>query len=150
MDGVPGLYKVPVDGGQPVRIAEGEALNPVWSPVDDMIIYTGPQVNVVTPLLAVNLKGDPVELPEIEVFRSGERVRFLPDGSGIVYLIGNGPAQNFWMLDFDTMQSRRLTQLDSRATMRSFDITPDGTAIVFDRMSEDSDIVLIERKVMGQ
>ena len=30
--------------------------------------------------------------------------------------------------------------------MRTFDITPDGQRIVFDRLSEDSDIVMIERK----
>jgi hypothetical protein len=42
------------------------------------------------------------------------------------------------------MKSRRLTELDSPATMRSFDITPDGQRIVFDRLSEDSDIVLIQ------
>jgi hypothetical protein len=29
--------------------------------------------------------------------------------------------------------------------MRSFDITPDGEGIVFDRLNQASDIVLIER-----
>jgi Tol biopolymer transport system component len=58
---------------------------------------------------------------------------------------GRGPSQDFWLLDIATMESRQLTQLDSPATMRSFDITPDGKRIVFDRLSEDSDIVLIER-----
>jgi hypothetical protein len=28
--------------------------------------------------------------------------------------------------------------------MRTFDVTPDGQRIVFDRLSEDSDVVLIE------
>ena len=44
------------------------------------------------------------------------------------------------------MTSRRLTHLDTKDAMRSFDITPDGSRIVFDRLSEDSDIVLIELK----
>jgi Tol biopolymer transport system component len=69
---------------------------------------------------------------------------FLPDGSGLVYMQSSGPSQDFWLLDFATMEIRRLTQLDSTATMRTFDITPDGGRIVFDRLSEDSDIVLIE------
>jgi hypothetical protein len=42
------------------------------------------------------------------------------------------------------MKSRELTQLDPSATMRTFDVAPDGTRIVFDRLSDDSDIVLIE------
>jgi Tol biopolymer transport system component len=58
---------------------------------------------------------------------------------------GLGPSQDFWLLDLATMKSRRLTQLDKTATMRTFDITPDGQRIVFDRLSLDSDIVLIER-----
>jgi len=71
--------------------------------------------------------GDPVELPEMEVFRSGERARFLPDGSGLVYIRGFGPSQDFWLLDLATMKSRRLTELNPGATMRTFDITPDGS-----------------------
>ena len=142
--GVQGLYKIPVDGGAPERIVDGEALYPVWSPDGNLIVYAGAQVNVVSPLLAVRPDGDPVELPEIEVFRASERMRFLPDASGLVYMRGQGPAQDFWLLDLATMKSRQLTRLDSSATMRTFDITPDGRRIVFDRLSWDSDVVLIE------
>jgi Tol biopolymer transport system component len=133
-----------VDGGAPERIADGEALNPVWSPDGNLIVYAGAQVNVVGPLVAVSPDGVPVDLPEIEIFRSGERMRFLPDGSGLVYMQGRGPSQDFWLLDLATMKSRQVTGLDSPATMRTFDITPDGERIVFDRLSEDSDIVLIQ------
>jgi serine/threonine protein kinase len=142
--GVPGLFKIPVDAGAPERIADGEALNPVWSPDGSLIVYAGTQVNAISPLLAVRPNGDPVQLPEIEVLRSGARMRFLPDGTGLVYMQGLQPSQDFWLLDLVTMKSRRLTRLDPTATMRTFDITPDGKRIVFDRLSEDSDIVLIE------
>jgi Tol biopolymer transport system component len=142
--GVQGLFKIPVSGGAPERIVEGEALNPVWSPDGNLTVYTSAQVAGVSPLLAVRPNGDPVELPEIEVFRSGECARFLPDGSGLVYMRAFGPSQDFWLLDLATMKSRRLTELNPGATMRTFDITPDGKRIVFDRLSEGSDIVLIE------
>jgi hypothetical protein len=42
------------------------------------------------------------------------------------------------------MRSRRLTHLENRAAMRTFDITPDGKQIVFDRLRENSDVVLID------
>jgi Tol biopolymer transport system component len=142
--GVHGLFKIPIDGGAPERIVDGEALNPVWSPDGSMIVYAGPQVEAVTPLLAVREDGTPVELPNIGVLRHGERARFLPDGSGLVYMSGSQPSQDFWLLDLATMESRRLTRLDQGAAMRSFDITPDGKRIVFDRLRENSDIVLIE------
>jgi len=143
-EGVEGLFKISVDGGAPEQIVDGEALNPVWSPDGNLIVFAGAQVNVVSPLLAVRPNGDPVELPEIEVFRFGQRARFLPDGSGLVYMQGNGPSQDFWLLDLASMKSRQLTRLDPNATMRTFDITPDGQRIVFDRLSLDSDIVLID------
>jgi hypothetical protein len=42
------------------------------------------------------------------------------------------------------MKSRQLTRLQNRAGMRTFDITPDGKQIVFDRLRENSDVVLID------
>jgi hypothetical protein len=53
------------------------------------------------------------------------------------------------LLDLATMTSRRLTRLDATATMRTFDIASDGQHIVFDRLSDDSDIVLIELRPAG-
>ncbi len=70
--------------------------------------------------------------------------RFLPDGSGLVYLPGIHAA-DFWLFDLVTRQSRPLTRLDARGGLRTFDVTPDGQHIVFDRSRENSDIVLIDR-----
>lgn len=140
-----GLFKLPVDGGSPVRIATGPFLDPVWSPRGDLIVYCGTQVFTVTPLLAVHPDGTPAKLPEINVQREGERARFLPDGTGLVYMLGSTMAgQDFWLLDLSTMRSRRLTGLSNSAVMRTFDITPDGRRIVFDRLRETSDIMLID------
>ncbi|MCZ6654015.1 MAG: protein kinase [Planctomycetota bacterium] len=145
--GVAGLFKIPVDGGATDRIVDGQALNPVWSPDADIIVYAGAQVGSTLPLLAIRPNGEPVELPEINIMWFGQCMRFLPDGSGLVYMQGSQLSQDFWLLDLATMKSRRLTRLNSRAEMRTFDIAPDGSAIVFDRLSEDSDIVLIEREI---
>jgi Tol biopolymer transport system component/predicted Ser/Thr protein kinase len=139
-----GLFKLPVDGGSPVRIAAGSFLDSVWSPRGDLIVYCGPQVFTLMPLLAMHPDGTPVKLPEIKVQRDGERARFLPDGTGLVYMLGStGDEQDFWLLDLGTMRSRRLTRLSSPAVMRTFDITPDGR-IIFDRSLENSDILLID------
>ena len=141
-----GLFKLPADGGAPVRIATGPFLDPVWSPRGDLIVYGGTQVFTQMPLLAVHPDGTPATLPEINVQRDGERVRFRPDGTGLVYMLGSTTAgQDFWLLDLSTMQSRRLTRLSNlAAAMRTFDITPDGSRIVFDRLRENSEILLID------
>jgi serine/threonine protein kinase/Tol biopolymer transport system component len=140
-----GLFKLPVEGGLPVRILTGPLLDPVWSPRGDLIVYCGPQVFTLAPLLAVHPDGTRAQMPEINVQREGERVRFLPDGTGLVYMLGDTMAeQDFWLLDLGTMQSRRLSRLNNSAVMRTFDITPDGKRIVFDRLTGDSDILIID------
>jgi Tol biopolymer transport system component len=133
-----------VSGGDPQRIVEGEALNPVWSPDGELIVYSGKQVAAISPLEAVDPEGNRIDLPDIEVWRGGERYRFLPDGSALILMQGRKPPQDFERLDLETMERRVLTRFEPTTTMRTFDITPDGKRIVFDRLREDSDIVLIE------
>lgn len=77
--------------------------------------------------------------------REGERARFLPEGTGLVYMQGSTTAgQDFWLLDVSTMRSRSLTHLTNPAIMQAFDITADSKQIVFDRIRENSDILLID------
>jgi serine/threonine protein kinase/Tol biopolymer transport system component len=138
-----GLFKIPPEGGAPIRIAAGTALNPVWSPDENLIVYAGANVRTFAPLLAVRPDGTSVQLPEISVRRLGARARFLPSGKGLIYMQGLLVSQDFWLLDLTSMRSRRLTRLENRAAMRTFDITPDGKQIVFDRLRENSEVVLI-------
>jgi Tol biopolymer transport system component len=143
-DGDAGLFKIPVEGGAPIRLAKGLASNPVWSPEGSVIAYTGPAVGLVGPLLLIDPEGKAVESPRVEVRVGGERYRFMPGRRELVYIAGavqsNG---SFWLMDLATKRSRRLSSFDGLST-RTFDVTPDGSQIVFDRLRENSDIALIE------
>ena len=146
-----GLFKVAVEGGAPIRLTSGVALNPVWNPDGSMIVYNGANMGGWAPLRAVRPDGTPVALPDINVQRDGERVRFLPSGKGLVYAQGvSVSSQDFWLLDLATKKSRRLTRLANTAATRAFDITPDGTQIVFDRLRGTSDIALIDLAGSGR
>ena len=116
----------------------------MWSPDGTLIVYTGPSVGGYSPLLAMRPDGEPAELPAIPVRVDGERYRFLPGGRGLVYMQGLLFSQDFWLLDLNTKTTRQLTHINNTASMRTFDITPDGKQIVFDRLRENSDIVLID------
>src|SRR6202011_4979120 len=140
----PGLFKIPLDGGSLVRLVSGPALNPVWSPDGNLIVFAGTNVSTFAPLLAVRPDGTSVELPHISLRRLGERVRFLPDGKSLIYMQGLLASQDFWLLDLASMKSRLLTRLQNRASMRTFDITSDGKQIVFDRLRENSHVVMID------
>jgi Tol biopolymer transport system component len=140
----PALFKIPLEGGPPVRIVNGSALNPVWSPGASLIVYAGTNVSTFAPLLAVRPDGTSVKLPAISLRRLGEHVRFSPDGKNLIYMQGLLASQDFWLLDLATMKSRPLTRLQSSAAMRTFDITSDGKQIIFDRFRENSQVVMID------
>ena len=140
----PGLFKIPLDGGSLVRLVSGPALNPVWSPDGSLIVYAGTNVRTFAPLLAVRPDGTSVELPHISLRRLGERVRFLPNGKSLIYMQGLLASQDFWLLDLASMKPRPLTRLQNRAPMRTFDVTSDGKQIVFDRLRENSRVVMID------
>jgi Tol biopolymer transport system component len=142
----PALFVIPVDGGPPRRLVEGNWANPVWSPDGGVIVYSSPSAAGDVSLLAVRPDGAPVALPPLRVRPGG--YRFLPDGRGLVYLPGI-QALDFWRLDFTTMESRRLTTLGNHGMIRTFDLTPDGRHIVFDRSRENSDILLIDFPATG-
>ena len=139
------IFKVPADGGPPVRLLSDISANPVWSPDNRFIVYSGRQVGVMLPLKAVTPDGTPFPLPNLEVRTFAERYRVLPDGKGIVLLQGPFREQNFWLSDLKTGIPRQLTRLKPGDSIRSFDVSPDGKRILFDRFRENSDIVLIDR-----
>jgi Tol biopolymer transport system component len=136
------LFKIPIDGGEPVRLVIGAWVNPVWSPDNRVIVYAGRSIVGQVKLLGVRPDdGAPVELPEVMVRPGG--YRFLPDGTGLVFL-PRIPALDFWLLDLTARTTRQLTHLSNRGALRTFDITPDGQHIVFDRSRQNSNVVLID------
>jgi serine/threonine protein kinase len=143
-DGGQGLFKIPADGGPPARLTKGYAINPVWSPDGQLIFFTSTNVGILAPLSAVRPDGSRVDLPDIKVRNGGERYRFLPNGASLIFMQGELRSQDFWSLDIATKNTRQLTRMKNPATMRTFDITPDGRQIVFDRLLENSDVVLID------
>jgi hypothetical protein len=135
------LFVIPVETGVPVRLREGQWVNPIGSPRGDLIVYAGRSLIGQVELQGMDPDGTPVELPLVFVRPGG--YRFLPDGTGLVYL-PRLPSLDCSLFEFATGTSRQLTTLDNRGALRTFDITPDGKSIVFDRSRQNSNIVWIE------
>ena len=144
-----GLFKIPVAGGEPIRLMKGAAFNPVWSPDGALIVYTGAIVSSLGPLQIIRPDGSPVKAPAIQVRVGGERYRFIPGSQQLVYIVGSVVSKaSFQVIDLTTGKTRLLSNFDALGT-RTFDLTPDGKRVVFDRLRENSDIVLIDLPAKG-
>jgi Tol biopolymer transport system component len=152
--GATSLYKIPVDGGAPVRLVDstdGVLSQPVWSPDGRMIVHRvskGAQGS--TYIRAVTPEGQPVSLPEIDVLTLGAAYRFMPDNSALVMMKGVGVSAtsvrntDFWLIELPSGETRQLTEMEPGYDTSTFDVSPDGSQIIFDRYRENSDIVLID------
>jgi Tol biopolymer transport system component len=137
----PGLFKISVETGTATRLTNGQATNPVRSPDGRLIVYAGAFTAGQAPLLAMRPDGTPVNMSRVNVRQGG--YRFLPDGTGLVYL-PSLQSRAFWLFDLASGKQRPLARLGDYGRVQTFDITPDGKQIVFDRSRENSDIVLID------
>ncbi len=140
------VFKIPAEGGRPVRLVDSVSSNPVWSPDGKFILYSGTARGRGVPLNAVTPDGAPFPLPfpSFLVDRLGDSYRFLPNGRGFVVKLGGFRRQDFWLFDVTTGERRQLTRLRPGESVHRFDVSPDGKRILFERVRENSDIALIE------
>ena len=138
----PGLFKIPVESGEPVRLVAGQVTNPVWSPDGKLIVYSGGFFNGQVELRGVRPDGNAVELPPLRVRPGG--YRFLPGATGQLVYLPLLRSLDFWLYDLSTGKTRQLTHLDDQGLLGTFDVTPDGKQILFDRTRTNSNIALIE------
>jgi Tol biopolymer transport system component len=135
---------VPASGGAPVRLVDSVSSNPVWSPDGTFILYSGTPRARSVPMKAVTPDGRAYPFPPLTVDRVGDSYRFLRDGRKVVVKLGGFRHQDFWLVDVGSGAKRRLTALLPGESLQRFDVSPDGSRIVFERVRENSDVVLIE------
>jgi Tol biopolymer transport system component/DNA-binding winged helix-turn-helix (wHTH) protein len=140
----PRLFKIPVDGGDAVQLGDRYALDPAWSPSGRLLVHSGADVGARVLISATNVDGTAHELPPIVLSRGSRRLAFLGKHDTLVVLKGSLSHKEPWTIDLDTGIERRLCELDPGAIVTDFDVSPKGREILFDRVRDASDIVLIE------
>jgi serine/threonine protein kinase/Tol biopolymer transport system component len=139
-----GLFKVPLNGEPAIPLVNEPATNPIWSPDSQFLVYAGVEVGTRFSLKAATADGKPYRIPEINLSRGSSRFSFLPGQPVLVVLEGEFWHKNFWSIDLVTGKRHQLTNFDREFLIGDFDISLDGKELIFGRLKESSNVILID------
>jgi hypothetical protein len=135
-------------------LVDTPSYNPLWSSDGQLILYSQPVRGSQMLVKAITPKKVPVPIPEILVpYTAATPYRFVPGRKELVFIKegSSSPAPgagfrnwNFYWIDLVTGRERQMTDLKPGYLRQSFDILPDGKQIIFDRVRENSNIVLMD------
>jgi Tol biopolymer transport system component len=143
-NGEPRVFRIPVDGGAPVLLVKEYSTEPTWAPSGRFLVYTGADVGTNLSVKAVSIDGTPYPLPTLVLTRGARRLAFLNGDDSLVIMKGGISHKELWVIDLETGSERQLTNLGREFVIADFDVSADGRELVFDRLQEESDIVLFE------
>jgi Tol biopolymer transport system component len=144
VEGVPHLFRVPVDDRPPVLFVREYSVDPAWAPDGQFVLYSGPDIGTTFSVKALTTVATTHPLPVLTLTRGARHLAFLPGGRKLVLLRGGIQHKNLWLIDLETGAERQLTNLSADFDVRDFDISSDGGEVVFERMQERSDVVLMD------
>jgi Tol biopolymer transport system component len=142
--GVPHLFRVPLDGRPPELFVADYAIDPAWSLDGRFVVYSGPDIGTTFSVKAVNVDGAAHPLPALTLTRGTRHLAFLDGGRALVFLRGEIQHKNLWLVDLETGVERQRTNLPPDFDIRAFDISPDGSEVVLERVQEHSEVILLD------
>lgn len=140
---IPHLFRIPMDGRSPSSFVDDYSLDPAWSPDGSQLVYSGPDIGTTFSVKAVTAEASPRALPNLTLTRGARHLAFLPGGRSLVFLRGEIQHKDLWLVNLDTGIERRLTNLPPDFDVRDFDLSRDGREVVFERVQERSDLMLL-------
>jgi Tol biopolymer transport system component len=144
-DGEPRLTRIFLNGDAPLPLVSEYSIDPVWSPDGRFVIYSGADVGTTFPLRAAAADGRPYPLPSVMLTRGARRMVFFRESQTVVILGGEIVHKNFSLMDLRTGTQHAIAELPADFVIHDFDVSTDGSEIVFDRVQMNSDLALIER-----
>ena len=144
-DEEPRLSSIFLNGARPLPLVPEYSVDPVWSPDGRFLVYSGADIGTTFPLRGAGRDGRPYPLPTLILTRGARHVAFSSDGKSLVVLRGDFDHKDFWLIDLQTGAEHMLAKLPAEFVIDDFDISPDGSEILFNRVQETSELALIER-----
>src|SRR6202023_528116 len=87
-EGVPHLFRVPIDGRPPTPLIREYSVDPEWSPDGRFVVYSGPDIGTTFSVKAVTAEAAAHPLPTLTLTRGARHLTFLPGGRALVVLRG--------------------------------------------------------------
>jgi Tol biopolymer transport system component len=138
-----GIWKVPMDGGGPVRLTYEFSGSPAVSPDGKSIAYTyiDPNATPQRRLAIIGFDGGPaVKVFGITAEIIPRPLRWMPDGRSILYI--KGSVSNIWNQPLAGGEPKQITHFDQQLPL-DFDVSGDGKYLVMDRFAESNHVTLI-------
>jgi len=135
-----GIWKVPIEGGDPVRVIEGNANVPVVSPDGKTIAYLDSPEGHTPRVTIIAFAGGPA-IKTFDIPRANT-LRWTPDSREILFSKREGGVSNIWRQPLSGGKPIQVTRFNSDEIW-SFDLSRDGSQIVLTHGRIDSDVMLI-------
>jgi Tol biopolymer transport system component len=144
--GVPHLFRVPLDGGAPIPFVSDYSIDPAWSPDGRFVAYSGPDIGTTFSVKILSTADSANLSPSrtLKLTRGARHVVFLPKEHSLVFLRGEIQHKDLYVADLQTGVERQLTSLPADFDVRDFDISSDGSEVIFERVQQRSDVVLLD------
>ena len=144
--GAPHLFRVPLDGGAPVPFVLDYSVDPAWSPDGRFVAYSGPDIGTTFSVNILSTAESASLSPTrtLKLTRGARHVVFLPKERALVFLRGEIQHKNLYLADLETGAERQLTNLPADFDVRDFDVSSDGSEVIFERVQQRSDVVLMD------
>ena len=141
------LWKVSIDGGEPVRLTDKITFNPTVSPDGSLIAcgYREDQPNMPIKIAIIPFAGgDLVKVLDIPQSLHGVAgLRWTPDGRALTYIDTINGVSNIWSLPLDGGKPVQLTDFKTDQIFW-FDFSRDGKQLALSRGTQTSDVILIK------
>lgn len=139
--GKPSLYKMPIDGGDPIQLTKNIAVWPKISPDGKFIACQYNDEQQALPKLAIIPfeGGAPVKTLSIPL----GQVTWSSDGKGLFYVNGTNGVTNIWLQPVDGGAAKQVTQFQTD-NIFSYAWSRDGKQLIVSRGNETTDAVLMK------
>jgi Tol biopolymer transport system component len=137
-------WRVDIEGGQPVQVTDKYSEVPVVSPDGKQIACLYFEDANAPPKIALLpfAGGPPSRVLPLANGNPDTRLRWMPDGSAIVYGIRRNGVTNLWAQPVDGSPPRQITNFPSDRIF-AFDFSRDGKQVALARGTLTNDVVLI-------